>query len=63
MEKEKFNQSKYIQQWTKLHKKQFKVDLDIPEYEELKKLLKENNLSNVQFVRNALNELKKKNRL
>ena len=28
----------------------FKVDLNIPEYEELKKLLKENNLSNVQFV-------------
>ena len=31
-----------------------------PEYEELKKLLKENNLSNVQFVRNALNDLKNK---
>ncbi len=60
MEKEKFNQSKYIQEWTKLHKKQFKVDLNIQEYEELKNLLKENNLSNVQFVRNALNDLKNK---
>ena len=60
MEKEKFNQSKYIQEWTKLHKKQFKVDLNIQEYEELKNLLKENNLSNVKFVRNALNDLKNK---
>ena len=60
MEQEKFNQSKYIQEWNKQNKKQFKVNLNIPEYEELKNLLKENNLSNVQFVRNALNELKKK---
>lgn len=60
MEQKKFNQSKYIQEWNKQNKKQFKVNLNIPEYEELKNLLKENNLSNVQFVRNALNELKKK---
>ena len=60
MDQEKFNQNKYIQNWKKLHKKQFKVELNISEYEELKNLLKENNLSNVQFVRNALNELKKK---
>lgn len=60
MEQEKFNQSKYIQEWNKQNKKQFKVNLNIPEYEELKNLLKKNNLSNVQFVRNALNELKKK---
>lgn len=60
MEKEKFNQSKYIQEWNKQNKRQFKVNLNIPEYEELKKLLKENNLSNVQFVRNALNDLKNK---
>ena len=60
MEKQKFNQNKYIQEWNKQNKRQFKVNLNIPEYEELKNLLKENNLSNVQFVRNALNELKKK---
>lgn len=54
MEKEKFNQSKYIQEWNKQNKRQFKVNLNIPEYEELKKLLKENNLSNVQ------NDLKNK---
>ena len=60
MEKEKFNQSKYIQEWNKQNKRQFKVNLNISEYEELKTLLKENNLSNVQFVRNALNDLKNK---
>lgn len=38
MEKEKFNQSKYIQEWNKQNKRQFKV----------------------QFVRNALNDLKNK---
>ncbi len=60
MNKEKFNQKKYIIEWNKKNKKQFKVNLNIPEYEELKELLKKNNLSNVQFIRNAIEELKKK---
>lgn len=55
----KFNQSKYIQEYIKKNKKQFKVDLNIAEYEELKQLLKKHNLSNVQFVRNAIEQLKK----
>lgn len=55
-----FNQKKYIQEYIKEHKKQFKVDLNIDEYNELKELLKKNNLSNVQFVRNAITELKKR---
>lgn len=55
-----FNQKKYIQEYIKEHKKQFKVDLNIDEYNELKELLKKNNLSNVQFVRNAIAELKKR---
>lgn len=55
-----FNQNKYIQEYIRLNKKQFKVDLNIDEYQELKELLKKNNLSNVQFVRNAINNLKDK---
>ena len=35
-----FNQKKYIQKYIKEHKKQFKVDLNIDEYNELKVLLK-----------------------
>ena len=53
-----FNQNKYIQEYVKLHKKQFKVDLNKDEYETLKELLQKHNLSNVQFVRNAIEELK-----
>lgn len=55
---EKFNQYKYIQEYKKKHIKQFKVELTISEYTELKELLEKHNLSNVQFVRNALNDLK-----
>ena len=55
-----FNQNKYIQEYVKLHKKQFKVDLNKDEYETLKELLQKHNLSNVQFVRNAIEELKNK---
>ena len=55
-----FNQNKYIQEYVKIHKKQFKVDLNIDEHKELKELLKQHNLSNVQFVRNAIEDLKKK---
>lgn len=55
-----FNQNKYIQDYIKQHKKQFKVDLNIDEHAELKELLKKNNLSNVQFVRNAIEDLKTK---
>ncbi len=58
---EKFNQNKYIQEYIRQHKKQFKVDLNIEEYNELKALLKQNNLSNVQFVRNAISALKNNN--
>lgn len=55
-----FNQNKYIQEYIKTHKKQFKVDLNIDEHKELKELLEKHNLSNVQFVRNALEDLKAK---
>ena len=55
-----FNQNKYIQEYIKENKKQFKVDLNKDEHKELKELLKKHNLSNVQFVRNAIHDLKNK---
>ncbi len=58
--KEKFNQKEYIINYRKTHKKQFTVDLNVDEYNILCDLLKQHNLTKVQFVRNALNELQKK---
>ena len=55
-----FDKKKYDIEYNKLHKKQFKVNLNIEEYNILCELLKLKNLSKVQFVRNALEELKKK---
>lgn len=55
-----FNQSKYIQEYRKENKKQFNVDLNKEEWEELNKLLKEKGITKVQFVRNAIEELRKK---
>lgn len=54
-----FNQSKYIQEYRKNKKKQFNVDLNKDEAEELEQLLKEKELTKVQFIRNAIEELKK----
>lgn len=44
--------------YMKLHKKQFKVDLNIEEYEELEKILQQKKISKVQFVRTSINKLK-----
>ena len=55
-----FNQKEYIKAYKKEHIKQFKVDLNITEYNELNELLKARNLQKVQFVRNAMIDLKKK---
>lgn len=55
-----FNQKEYIKAYKKEHIKQFKVDLNITEYNELNELLKAHNLQKVQFVRNAMIDLKKK---
>ena len=60
MDVNKFNPSKYKQDWAKEHKKQFKVDLNINEYNELCEVLKQKHLTKVDFVRNAFKELKKK---
>lgn len=58
MEK-KFNKVKYNQQYNKEHYKQFKTELKAKEKEELDKLLKENNLSKVEFIRKAKELLEK----
>ncbi len=55
----KFDKKKYDIEYKKKNKHQFKVDLNIDEYEELNTLLKEKGLSKVQFVRDSFNKLKK----
>lgn len=54
-----FNQSKYITNWQKENKKQFKVSLNKEEFEKADNLLKKHNLSKIQFVRLALKALEK----
>ena len=46
--------------YRKKHKSQFNVDLNIEEKEELEILLKKHGLTKVQFLRNAINDLKQK---
>lgn len=53
--------TKYDMDYRKKHKKQFNVDLNIEEYDELTELLKKQNIKKVQFVRIAFEELKKGN--
>ena len=55
---EKFNKVAYDNEYRKKHKAQFNVDLNIEEKEELELLLKEHGLTKVQFLRNAINDLK-----
>lgn len=55
-----FDQNKYIQEYRKEHKKQFNVDLNKDEYEELVKLLKEKGITKVEFIRKSTEWLKKK---
>lgn len=59
MEKE-FDKKKYDIEYIKKHKKQFKVDLNIDEMETLNELLKKLGMTKAQFVREALEELKKR---
>ena len=56
-----FNQKEYIKEYKKEFKRQFKVELNTEEHQELKELLKKHNLTNVQFVRDAIMSLKQKN--
>lgn len=52
-----FNQTKYINEWQKENKKQFRIDLNKTEFERAEELLKKNNLTKVGFVRLALKKL------
>lgn len=60
MKEKKFDQKKYYREWQSKNKKKFAVDLNIEEHAELMELLKEKNIKQVDFVRNAFEELKKK---
>ncbi len=60
MDVKKFDKRKYDIEYIKTHKKQFKVNLDNDVYDELNNLLKEKNITKVDFVKNAFKELKKK---
>lgn len=55
-----FNKSQYDMEYRKKHKKQFNVDLNIEEHEEITNFLKAKAISRVKFVRDAFKELKEK---
>ena len=61
MKNEKFDKAKYDNNYRKTHKKQFNIDLNIDEYEELEELLKKYNLTKVNFVRKSMKILKEDN--
>lgn len=52
-----FNQSKYIQKWIKENKKQFRVDLNKDEYDNLEKMLNALKLKKSDFLRQAIRNL------
>lgn len=54
-----FNQKQYIIDYNKEHYKPFKVDLKVEELEELEKLLKAKGITKAQFLRKAIQKLKK----
>lgn len=56
---EKFDQKKYVQEYNKKKYKAFKVDLKKEELEVLDSILKEKNISKADFLRNAINKIKK----
>lgn len=60
MDVKKFDKRKYDIEYIKTHKKQFKVNLDNDVYDELVSLLKEKDITKIDFVKNAFKELKKK---
>lgn len=59
MTEKKFDSTKYKIQWAKEHKRQFRVDLNIDEYEELCDLLIKKGLTKAQFLRMCIEFLKK----
>jgi len=49
----------YKREYNKNHYKTFKVDLKIEELKELEEILKKKKLTKAQFLRNAINMIKK----
>lgn len=58
---DKFNESKYKQQYNKEHYRTFKVDLKKEELDKLEQLLKELGLTKAQFLRNAIIQVQSRN--
>lgn len=52
-----FNQSKYIQNWIKENKKQFRVDLNKDEYDNLETILLKLKINKSDFLRNSIKRL------
>lgn len=57
--KTKFNKKEYDMLYKRNNYKKLSVDMKIKDYEELNKLLEEKNLTKAQFLRNAIEDLKK----
>ena len=60
MDNREFNHNEYNKNYRRAHKKQFNVDLNIDEYEKINELLKKNNLTKTQFLRDAILALENK---
>lgn len=60
MKEKKFNKNEYINQYKKDHYSPLKINLKTKEKEELDRLLKLEGITQTQFVRNAIAELKAK---
>lgn len=57
--KSEFNQNEYIKQYKKEHYSPLKINLKKEEKKELDELLREKNMTQTEFVRNAIENLKK----
>ena len=53
------NNYKYINEYNRIHYKQFKVSLSIEEYNKLKDLLKDRKMNNADLLRWAIDKLMK----
>lgn len=58
---DKFNESKYKQQYNKEHYRTFKVDLKKEELDKLEQMLKELGLTKAQFLRDAIIQVQSRN--
>ena len=59
MQEKQFNQTDYIREYNKSHYSNLKITLKKEEKEELDQLLKENGWTKPQFIRIAIEALKK----